>query len=607
MVGINIIVSRVKNKSFLNSEKFLNTQKYMLHLNSYKSSILYQNSKIIIGSTAYEEYPLEIIDNESSIIIIEGMIYNMDSRQIKDSLYDIFKSSSKKDKFEEKIRTFQSKADGEFIVVIYDKFKNDIYIFNDSLGRLPIYWYEGDEFAIISREIKFFYPYINKIRFEKISLMEYLLFGFVLGQRTLIEGINRMMPRSFIIYNDEVIINNRHNYPLFIAKHPILNDKEDFVENFKRYFLRGLESRVSKLTSRKQIISLSGGLDSRATLAGLIKLGVSPYGITYTLSNKNEKEIVYSEKIANEFAISLTHFKSRVNKVNLDKYLNLVKLKDCTQPIDFVNQIDISEQIYEQEGNNIALYTGLYGGEMTRYLNITSGISSDKDLVNFLITTPDIYRHPVKNVCNILNISKKEIFDHLMKYISSYNEVDVYSKYLHFKFEKDYKWAGEGEDRSRLFVWIITPYFSKELFEYACSIDEKKKNTKFFRDFLFSLDPRTCSVNYFNNDLDLNNKFMLKLNNMAENLVRNVKIRKLARFALKLKSFLTIKNSVNSDIEKLKILSLNLISKSNIIKDYISIEDTKRLIEKEKNFSIITRMLTLFIYMNLLEEFVIKD
>ncbi len=97
---------------------------------------------------------------------------------------------------------------------------------------------------------------------------------------------------------------------------------------------------------------------------------------------------------------------------------------------------------------------------------------------------------------------------------------------------------------------------------------------------------------------------MLKLNNIAENLVRNVKIRKLARFALKLKNILNIKNSVSSDIEKLKILSLNLISKSNIIKDYLSIEDTKGLIEKEKNISIITRMLTLFIYMNLLEEFV---
>ena len=100
---------------------------------------------------------------------------------------------------------------------------------------------------------------------------------------------------------------------------------------------------------------------------------------------------------------------------------------------------------------------------------------------------------------------------------------------------------------------------------------------------------------------------MLKLNSIAEILVRNVKIRKLASFVFKLKRFLKVKNSVSSDIEKLKILSIDLISKSNIIKDYFSIEDTKGLIEKEKNINIITRMLTLFIYMNLLEEFVIKD
>ena len=604
MVGINIVISRNNNKSVFNSQKLEDIQKKMLHLKSYKSNVLFQNSKIIIGSTAYEEYPIELIDDESSIIIIEGMIYNLDSKQIRDSLHEILISFSQTYNLEERIRAFQSKADGEFIIVIYDKFKNEICLFNDSLGRLPTYWYRDDEFVVISREIKFIYPYIKKISFEKISLMEYLLFGFVLGERTLIEGITRIMPKSLIIFNADNSINEQFDYPRFLAKHPSINEEENYVENFKRYFLLGLKSRVMKLKSRKQIISISGGLDSRATLAGLIKLGVIPNGITKTQTKRNEREFMYSKKIANLFGIPLIHLKSKYNEVNFEKYLKLVKMKDCFQPIEFVNQVEISEQIYEQEGNNIALYTGLFGGEMTRYLNITSGLSSDKDLVNFLMTTPDVYRHPIKNICNILNISKKEIFDHLLKYIFSYSEADVYSKYLHFKFEKDYKWAGEGEDRSRLFCWPITPYYSKELFEYAYSIDERKKNTQFFRDFLFSLDPRTCSVKYFNNNLDLNNKFMLKLNNLVEKLVRNVTIRKLASFTFKLKKKISNRRVVNPKMEELKIFSIELISKSNILQDYFPIEDTIKLIEKEKNISVITRILTLFLYIN---EFGILD
>jgi len=219
------------------------------------------------------------------------------------------------------------------------------------------------------------------------------------------------------------------------------------------------------------------------------------------------------------------------------------------------------------------------------------------------MTTPDKYRHSVKNICNILDITKKEIFNHLLKHIRSYSEVDVYSKYLHFKFEKDYKWAGEGEDRSRLFSWIITPFYSKEFFEYTYSIDERKKNTKLFRDFLFSLDPRTCSVNYFNNNLNLNNKLTLKLNNIAEKLVRNVKIRKLINFLLNLKNnLLSLRRLVSPEMQKLKLLSIELILESNIINDYFSIEDTNCLIEKEKKVSVIIRMLTLFMYMNLLEK-----
>ena len=436
-----------------------------------------------------------------------------------------------------------------------------------------------------------------KLNFEKKSLVEYLLFGFVLGERTLIEKITRLMPSSFIVRNTDASINGRLNYPVFLSKHPILNGHDDHVENLKRQFLLGLESRVAKLRSRKQIISLSGGLDSRATLAGLIKLGVFPNGINYITSKRDEIESKYSKKIANKFGIPLIHFKSKFNELNFEKYLKLVKMKDCAQPIEMVDILDNSEQISEQEGNNVAFYTWLYGGEMTRYLNITSGLSSDKDLVDFLMTTPDKYRHPIKNTCIILKISKKEIYNQLLGYISSYSEKDVYSKYLHFKFERDYKWAGEGEDRNRFFYWTITPYYSKGFFEYAYSMDERKKNTKFFRDFLFSLDPRTCSVNYFNNDLDLNNKFMLKLNNLAENLVRNVKIRKLASFAFKLKKLLSDRGEVNLKMEKLKLFSIKLISKSNILKDYFSIGETIRLIEKEKNISVITRILTLFLYM----------
>ena len=91
---------------------------------------------------------------------------------------------------------------------------------------------------------------------------------------------------------------------------------------------------------------------------------------------------------------------------------------------------------------------------------------------------------------------------------------------------------------------------------------------------------------------------MLKLNNIAEKLVRNVKIRKLASFTLKLKKNLSDRRLVSPKMEELKLFSIELISKSNILKDYFSIKDTKRLIEKEKNISVITRILTIFLYMN---------
>ena len=78
------------------------------------------------------------------------------------------------------------------------KYSNKIFIINDAFSRLPIYYYKSDRKLILSRELLFVSSIINKKQFDTMSIAQYLLFGYPLGKRTLLEDIFRLEPASLI-------------------------------------------------------------------------------------------------------------------------------------------------------------------------------------------------------------------------------------------------------------------------------------------------------------------------------------------------------------------------------------------------------------------------
>ena len=251
--------------------------------------------------------------------------------------------------------------------------------------------------------------------------------------------------------------------------------EKEQINDLRKLFLNGLADRISASGNRKPVIFLSGGLDSRATLAGLVSLGQQPVGVTNVWKNKGEE--VYAEGLSSEFGIETTILRP-LKEIGLEDFTRLVKLKDGLNSTSSAHSLHFMEQTLERVGSNITIFTGLYGGEIFRYFNITEGLTSVMSLSKFLMKTPDKYRYSVMNTCRMLSVSEEELLQNLDKHISFYPEGDIYKRYCHFKFEKDYRWAGEGEDRTRFFAWEVTPYYSHDFFNYAMSIDENRKNTE---------------------------------------------------------------------------------------------------------------------------------
>jgi asparagine synthase (glutamine-hydrolysing) len=600
MVGVNALITSGTSDYH---EKFSDAQNTMLHYPSYRANTLFEDSCMLIGSTAYEHYPITCFEDSASFIVLEGMIYNIDDATIRKDLFAIASEVHEGELFKETIARFLAHADGEFVVLIYNKQTRDLCVFNDALGRLPFFCYRDDEVLAFSREVKFIHPFIGQIAFNRLALMEYLLYGFALGERTLIEGVERLLPATLVTYRGlGHTLSKEQVLPLtFEPEEKDRKNPQENIQNLKRSFLEGLQNRVEKLGSKKPLISLSGGLDSRATLAGLTACGVKPRGITYDTAPENAPELEYTQKIADLFWVPLTHL-TPSKEPDHEDYLRYVAMIDAAQPIGLANVVNIEEQIMLHEGSDVVYYTGLYGGELLRYLNVTSGLGSDDDLVQFLLTTPDQYRYAHEKVCAMLQIPEDEMQQHLRAHIATYPEKDPYTKYIHFKFEKDYKWAGPGEDRNRLFFWTITPFYSRGFFNTAYAIDEHEKNTFFFRNFLYALDPRTCIVGNYNTGMPLMNPLRLRIYGLAEKAVRNPWIRRLGSQAVHFKKGLGTPQRPDPEREKMRTMALDLLEESDLIKEYFSLPATGDVIRAEGDTNKLQRILTLFIYMDIIDR-----
>lgn len=604
MPGINILSVKAEDYDDI-SRKFEDVQKRMLHSKFYSYETLLKERNIMLGFTSYKTYPRSIYEDESFLIILEGMIYNKLDEEVKNQLINFASITLNiDDNFFNDLKKFLLETDGEFLIVIYNKSDRTLTVFNDALGRLPVYYHHTNGSLFISREIKFIVPFKKSVDFDKTTLMEYMICGFPFGEKTLVDDIFRFLPATFIKFDvktgdffKKVIL------PINFDK-KIRNKLVDVhVKDLKDLFINGLEDRIDKLKDKKLLISISGGLDSRASLAALISINKVPVGWTHTFPG--DDEVDYAKNVAKAFDISLD-VSTTSKKLEGDDYRRIVFLKDGLNPTSMAFILDDYDKLIERYGENILLCTGLYGGEMFRYLTLTKGINSIEKLSKVL-TTLDEYIYPPKKVCRMLNLKEEHVISHLKEYLSGYEEKNLYKQYLHFQFDRHHNWAGEGEDRARFFFWTITPFYSIPFFYYSIfSVEEEKKNLLFFRNFLYELDPRTCLVRYYNNKISLNNIWKLRLYSLAEKLVRHPSIRRYAKFIINIKKGLKLSKTTGSDESNNSSIAkrtlLNTFKDSNIAKKYFSIEDTVKIIEEEQDESKIHRLLTLILYMEQIEE-----
>ncbi len=258
--------------------------------------------KVILSGTECTQYGLHKFNNHFHIYFRGYIIWN-------NRLYygDEFLEHLKTHFLEGAIFKNLPDYNGAFnIVILNDK---HLYIFNDRWGVFPLYYTLTENRFAISNEWQAILPETNR-RMRKDAAIEMLTFGYVMGDKTLVEGIYEPAPHSWykIYHRDSKIELEEHSYWHFA--YTFSNHQKEKV--LQRQFAELWHERIKIYTDYVKshgnlaYIPLSGGLDSRLLAAYFDREATDIFAMTFG-SSPFSPEIKTARRVVNKLSHVLGH------------------------------------------------------------------------------------------------------------------------------------------------------------------------------------------------------------------------------------------------------------------------------------------------------------
>ncbi|HET54122.1 MAG TPA: hypothetical protein ENN33_02775, partial [Ignavibacteria bacterium] len=194
----------------------------------------------------------------------------------------ILKNHIRNDELDKNIRQYN----GIFNIVLSRN--NSVKVYNDRWGGFPLYYYQGTNELVISNNWQRILPHLPARKIQKNAALEMHTFGYVMGEKTLVENIYEFLPHTVteIDLNENQIKKNINDYWQF--HYPFNNHKK--AKQLEREFADLWKQQIRVYTDflsendRAAYIPLSGGLDSRLLLYYVDRAGIKTNTMTYGAS-----------------------------------------------------------------------------------------------------------------------------------------------------------------------------------------------------------------------------------------------------------------------------------------------------------------------------------
>lgn len=458
---------------------------------------IYNDSYISISKNLpYSYYPVNHWETDNYLFITEGYFFEWTDwkNKIEQFANKLFKSDDRAELTKQQF----ADIDGEFIGVIYNKHQRTIIVFNDVLARFPLYIAESKDYTIISRNIGFISSHI-RLSANRLAFLETLTFRYSLGSKTIYNEIERI-PGGTIIELAPGVINRQQyhefNYEDLIDENFNINDALSEIESLFKTAIKN-RSNLGDLN----IVSLSGGLDSRAVAAGFKKNGLNPRLVCFSdKQGSADTDIKYAGQIASAFNMPL-EVVDLPNPSRTDFEL-LFNIKHGLNGLDMAFILNFFRHLTSLSDRPV-LFTGDGGDRVFPDLSPSQFLRSADATVEYIINAYS--KMNVETAARILGQDKEELRRKILRVLETYPEKDWRQKYIHFTMESILaNLIFEGEDRNRYFLPSGTPFYNVKLFKKLMSAPARlKKNHDLYRRFLLSLAPELSKIPNANWGFDL--------------------------------------------------------------------------------------------------------
>lgn len=231
--------------------------------------------RVHLGIFCPDEQPAGNHDG-SLVAFMDGELYNRD--QLAGSLGIMGVQGKKADDCQLALLTYErwgevfaSKLEGSFVVAIWDKRLRKLVVANDRFGLRPIYYALMGNKLLIGAECKAIIADPSfKRRVNDAALADLFAFGYLLGRKTMFEGINALPPASLMEFQESHLKVNSYWFPtgyLSLTNGKVKGSETQFLEEARALFNEAVEKRTKG--NHKLGLPLSGGMDTRAILSAI--------------------------------------------------------------------------------------------------------------------------------------------------------------------------------------------------------------------------------------------------------------------------------------------------------------------------------------------------
>ena len=233
-------------------------------------AVVWQDQHSHLSCTTREHYPVFAWETEDLLVHLEGRIYYPEEPQLTTQLSDLAHLIfAQKIDPRSRLAKWLLHTDGDFLLVLVHKADGGIMVINDVFGRLPTYVHLRDGCLILSRDLRRVTQMLGAADFDRMALAQYLVIGFPLGKRSWFTGIEYLEPASLVSISPadaSIKVTKLHEFNLEGVEHRHRSSRENALNLASRFREACLLRGAGKGT---RVVSLSGGLDSRAVAAGL--------------------------------------------------------------------------------------------------------------------------------------------------------------------------------------------------------------------------------------------------------------------------------------------------------------------------------------------------